>query len=868
MLVLLLLNTKSIWAKASDYNLNKVAFKMDIQSAKGPDSLFKSKQDSLQKDSNYLPRTSAALKSIVNYSCKDSIVYNTDNKTSTLFGESGVDYEDLSIKSYQIAININKNTVHAIGFKDSTDQLTQTPIFKQAGSEYKVEEATFNYETKRGIMKEFKTNEGEGFIKGEKVKRDENNNFYINHSYYTTCSEEHPHFYIAAEKLKVIPGKKVITGPANLVIEGVRTPLFVPLGIFPLKRGQQSGIIIPSYGNAVGRGFFLAQGGYYLGLGDHYDLTLLGDIYTNTSWKLGGKFNYNYKYKYAGSFNANYAFNKQNNPEDPNYNQFKTFQVQWNHRVDAKARPGVNFGADVNIVGNQYLVYNAYSAQSFNNVLNSSVYFGKVFNKGKQSLNSSARASQNLQTRDLSLTLPDLTFTVASFQPFKPKSKPTAENWYEKISMNYTGAFQQLINTKDSILFKERSSNEWKKYTDTAFSNGVRHAISVQNSFNLFKFYTFSMGFDYNETWTFKTRQKTWNESTRAIENSFNNGFDRAYSFSFRTGVSTRWYGMKNFKKGKLAAIRHVMNPSADFSYAPDFSADQFGFYNKVQKDTAGNFDKYSRFEGTLFGGPGAGRQGNINFSLDNNLEIKWKKGKDTAQKVTKVKIIESLRGSGSYNLLADSLNLSLINVSGRTTLFKFVSINGGAVFDPYQNILVETGAYKSYLRINRFNFENGSPAILTTSNLGLSASLNQEMFKGKEEKTKKRQKEMEALGFMPLSMPWSFSFNYTISYDYRNKLNKNYEGMTQTLSGSGNINPTKNWFINFNTGYDFKLNKISHISIDLRRDLHCWQFTFNWTPLSAYGTNYFLFNINVKSSVLQDLKIPKKKDWYDDRKI
>jgi len=832
------------------------------------DSLVQTKQDSLKNDSNYLPRTSAALKSLVSYACKDSIVYHTSTKTSTLFGESDVNYEDLSIKSYQIAININKNTVHAIGVKDSTDKLTQTPVFKQGGSEYKVEEATFNYETKRGIMKEFKTNEGEGFIKGEKVKRDENNNFFINHSYYTTCSDDHPHFYIAAEKLKVIPGKKVITGPANLVIEGVRTPLFVPLGIFPLKRGQQSGIIIPSYGNAVGRGFFLAQGGYYLGLGDHYDLTLLGDIYTNTSWKLGGRFNYNFKYKYAGSFNANFAYNKQNNPEDPNYSQFKTFQVQWNHRVDAKARPGVTFGADVNIVGNQYLVYNAYSDQSFNNVLNSSVYFGKVFNKGKQSLNSSARASQNLQTRDISLTLPDLTFTVASFQPFKPKSKPTADHWYEKISMNYTGLFQQIINTKDSLLFKERSGTEWQKYTDTAFNNGLRHAVNIQNSFNLFKYYTLSMGMDYNESWTFKTRQKTWDESSRTIKSTFNSGFDRAYSFSFRAGLSTRWYGLKNFKKGKLAAIRHVMNPSADFSYAPDFSADRYGFYSKVQKDTSDNFEKYSRFEGTLFGGPGAGRQGNINFSLDNNLEVKWKKGKDTAQKITKVKIIESLRGSGSYNLLADSLNLSIINVSGRTTLFKFISIIGGAVFDPYQNIIVESGNFKSYRRINRFNFDNGIPAILTASNMGLSASLNQDLFKGKEEKSKLRKKEMETLGFIPMNMPWSLSFNYTIAYDYRSKLSKVNDGMTQTLSGSGNINPTKNWFINFNTGFDFRLNKISHISIDLRRDLHCWQFTFNWTPLSAYGTNYFLFNINVKSSVLQDLKIPKKKDWYDDRKI
>ncbi len=835
------------------------------------DSTKNSIPDSLLNDSNYLPRTSSAMKSRVKYNAKDSIVYNALEKTATLYSNAVVLYEDSDIKAAKIKINLQKNTVNATGQLDSVGILSNTPVFKQGGSEYKIEEVTFNYETKRGLMKEFKTNEGEGFIKGETVKRDENNNFYISHSYYTTCDADHPHFYIAAEKLKVIPGKKVITGPANMVIEGVRTPLFVPLGIFPLKRGQQSGLIIPTYGNAAGRGYFLRQGGYYLGLGEHLDLSLLGDIYTNTSWQLSTRSSYNYRYRFSGNFSANYAFNKQNNPEDPNYSEFKSFQVQWSHRVDPKARPGSTFSADVNLVGNDYLTFNSYSPQSFNNVINSGISYGTTFNKGKQSLSANARASQNLQTRDLSLTLPDVSFTVASFQPFKSKYKPTADTWYEKISVNYTGLMQNIVNTKDTLLFKNRNSEDLKKYIDTAMNNGVRHSIAVQNGFNLFKYYTISVGADYNENWTFKTRAKEWDTTNRTVNSSFESGFARAYSYSMRAGISTRWYGMKVFKKGKLMAIRHVMNPYVDFSYSPDFSTDNFGFYRSVQNDTTGqNFQRYSRFEGTLYGGPGAGRQGNINFSLDNNLEIKWRTGKDTSVKENKIKIIESFRVGGAYNILVDSMNLSIINTSARTTLFKNISLVGNASFDPYVNNLVETATSKYYARINEFNINNGKLATLLNANLGISASLSPDMFKRKDQsRAEKLKKEMQKLGYSDFNMPWSLMLNYTVSYDYRNKLSTFFPSeYTQTLSFSGNLTPTKNWSFTFNSGYDFSLNRISHLGIDLRRDLHCWQFTFNWTPLSAYGTKYFMFNLNVKSSVLQDLKIPKRKDWFDDRRI
>lgn len=828
--------------------------------------------DTLVSDSNLLPHTASAIKDKVKYNAKDSIVYSAAKKTATLYSEAKIKFSEYEMTAAVIKINLDSSLVNAVGEKDSVGKLVHTPEFKQGSDEYHIEEVTFNYQTKKGLMREFRTQEGDGYIRGEKVKRDEHNNFYIRDSYYTTCSEHEPHFAIDAKKLKVIPGSRVITGPANLSIAGVKTPLFVPFGIFPLKRGQQSGLIIPSYGNAAGRGFFLRQGGYYFGMGDKSDLALLGDIYANGSWQLGARMNYAAKYKYNGSFSGNYAKNITGMPEDKDYSKFTTFQIYWSHGMDGKARPGTSFRADVNLVGNQYLAFNTYTNNNtaFNNNINSSINFSKSMGKGKYNLGTTARASQNTRTRDISITLPDLTFSVASFQPFKPKWKPTAEKWYEKISMNYLGVMQNVLNAKDSLLFKPRPPADTKLFLDSVMRNGARHTVGIQNSFNLFKYYTVSVGGDYNEIWTMKTLRKNFDAESKSVQTENVSGFERAYTYSMRGGISTRFYGMKQFKKGRLQAIRHVVNPDLSFSYVPDFSTAAYGYYKSVQTDTTGKTTNYSIFENSLYGSPGRGRQGNINFGLDNNLEIKWKKGKDTSEKIEKIKIFESIRAGGSYNIFADSMNLSTIPISWRTTLFKSVSLNGSATLDPYVNKVVTVNKVNYYQRVNQFYFnEERKLGVITNAYLGLGAALTPEMFKSKDAQKRERlKKEMASGNYTEVNIPWSLSLQYTISYDYRSKIDPTSTQLVQNLLFNGTINPTKNWFINFNSGYDFKQKKISHLGLDLRRELHCWEFTFAWTPLSAYGNQYFIFNLRVKSSVLQDLKIPKRKDWFDNRRI
>jgi len=835
---------------------------------------IKTLPDSSVADSNYLPQASSAVKSIVKYSAKDSIVYFEESKNVKLYSDAKVEYEDLTMNSANISIDLSKNNITSTGTLDTSGNLIGTPVFKQGSNEYKAKEITYSFETKRGFLKEFKTKEGEGYVKAESVLRDEANNFYNRYSYYTTCDEEVPHYYILANKLKVIPGKKVITGPANLVIEGVRTPLFVPFGIFPLKHGQQSGIIIPAYGFSTGRGYNLRNGGYYMGLGEHYDLTVLGDIYTNLSWGLNSRFNYSKRYRFNGSTNIQYYINKQGNPEDPGYNEVKNFSLQWYHRMDPKARPNTNFSADVNLVSSQYYALNSYNnSQAFNNIAVSGVNFSKSMKQGKYNFSSNARVSQNTQTRDLTLILPDLTFNVSSFQPFKSRKKVVADKWYDRISMSYSGTFQNLINTKDSIIFKNRDLAGWSKYIDTAFRYGARHAIPVQTSVNLFKYYTLSFGADYSESWNMSTIRRNWVDTGSFRGEMIDKvaGFARVYQFSARSGLSTRIYGQKNFAKGKIAAVRHVMNPSMDFVFMPDFSDPSWGFYKTVQSDTAGHTRKYSIFERAMFGGPGIGKQGNIGFSLDNNFEIKLRKNQDTAQKEEKVKIFESLRIGGAYNIFADSLKLSNISISARTTLFKSVSINGSAQLDPYVNVTSKNvNGYSTITRINKFAFlENHSIGKIISANTGLTFSLLPEMFKRIEGHATDRQLELREKGYNEFDIPWNVAISYTINYNaYAKIYNPNASNYIQNLIFNGSVTPTKNWSFGYQSGYDFIQKRISQLSVDLKRDLHCWQFTFNWMPIAPYGYQYFMFQINVKSNVLKDLKIPKRKDWFDERKI
>lgn len=821
----------------------------------------------IEADSTSLPKAKGAIPSQVKYSADDSIDYNAEKQEVYLYGNAAVEYEDITLKAAYIKIELAKTLVHANGIKDSIGKSTGTPIFNQAGTEYKVERVSYNYKTKKGYLSDLRTKEGEGYVRGTDVIRTPDNEFGIKKSYYTTCELDTPHFHIQAAKLKIIPDKKIVTGPANLQIAGMPTPLVVPFGIFSIKRGQSSGIIIPTYGNSENRGFFLRGGGYYIGLGEKADYMVTGDIFTQGSWALNNLLRYSNRYRYNGQLGVNFANNKFGNFGDPSFSQNKDLRINWLHNVDPKARPGTIFGANVNYITPFYLRNNSYVPTNITaNQIISSINYSKSFSGGKYNLNTNASMSQNLTTRQLSVGLPNLTFTVSSFNPFKAKSKPTAEKWYENISANYTLNFRNELNTYDTLL-TGKTSREIRRYLDTTLRNGMQHSIPIQTSFKLFKYYTLSASVQLNETWYLQSVNKEYVNG--AVVTNRVDGFVRAFTYSPRVGLNTRWYGMKSFKGNTIKAIRHVVSPTVDFSYTPDYGDASRGYY-KSYKDTAGNEFKYSIFEGGIFGGPGLGRQGNIGFGIDNNIEMKVMRGKDTARKEEKVQIFESLRAGSSYNIFADSLNLAPFFLSARTRLYKNITINGNATLDPYNNqIVVSSLGNKTVNRVNEFYFGKGKLGKITSGDIGLSASFNPETFRKKsEERRKKYANERNYIHDNPMdyydfNIPWNLAINYTVRYNaYNNLNNSENSNFVQTLNLSGDFNLTKNWKIAGTSGYDLQNKQVTFTSVDIIRDLHCWTFKLTWIPIGFRQS--FFFQINVRASMLQDLKLTRRREWFD----
>lgn len=820
--------------------------------------------------------SSSPFNSEVKYKAKDSIFIDVINKLVYLYGEAEVYYEKLELKAAKITLDFKISELKAEYGTDSAGKKTGIPHFTDGGQPIDADVIRYNFRSKKAKISNLVLKEGEGVIYGENVKKDEQDNIYVHNAKYTTCNAEHPHFYISASKLKIVPRKQIVTGPANLVIADVPTPAWVPFGFFPVRQGRKSGIMMPGYGFSPGQGYFLRNGGYYFGISDYFDLALTGDIYTQGTWAGRLSSTYAKRYKYGGSVQFAYANNQFGSPEDVNgYSRSRNYNIVWNHRLDPKARPNTNFSASVNYQSPQYLRYNSYNpATIVQSQVTSSINYNKVLGGGRYNLSVNGSASQNNQTKDVSIGLPQLTFDVLRFNPFKRKVAIGPKRWYEDIGFNYSFNAQNRINTKDSLLFREQTLRQ--------MSNGAIHRAALTTQFKVFKYFSLSPQISANEYWSLTSIRKTWNRDSLRVETDTIRGFTRAADFSVSANVGTMLYGTFNINARKLRAIRHVMTINTNFSFNPDFSDAGFGTYRKIKPDTVNAKEELYSIIGhnTIVNGPGQGRRGQVGLDLNNNLEMKVRRYSDTGYKDEKVKIFESFNIGASYNFFAEHFKLSPVTMNARTVLFKQLSIlASGFTFDPYV-LNDSTGLPVDKYLINE---PNRKLARFTNGSVTLSTTLNSTLFDGKTDERDGQPMQPGVGGlqnaalmanpyltaydlsllttsgdFVDFNVPWSLTLNY--SYYYRKP------GLTrsisQTIMFSGDMNLTENWKIAFSSGYDFSRKEMNLTSIDFHRQLHCWEFKLSWIPIGP--RQYFLFNLNVKSSILQDLKINRRRDWFD----
>jgi len=846
-----------------------------------------------EAESERLAGSAEMLDAIVEYTARDTIFHDIRNRRVYIYGNADLKYVDMHLKADYIEIDFNTNELYAHGLPDTAGVVRGHPVFTEGVQSFESRELRYNFETKRGRTIGVITEEADGFVHGDVVKLQPTREVHVSEGKYTTCDDPNPHYHIEFKRAKIIPNDKIVSSFAYLVIRGVPTPLFVPFGFFPNKRGQASGVLIPSYGEARNRGFYLQNGGFYWGINEYVDLAILGDIYSRGSWALRTRSNYAVRYKYTGSLNLSYAINILGEESLPGYERNRDFRIQWSHSQAPQAHPSRTFRASVNAGSSQSSRFNPESDVDYlSNTFSSNISYSRSFGS-RYNFSANLRHSQNTNTRMVDLGLPEISFSANRFYPFRRSQVAGPPKWYEDINVSYTMSARNELRVADTLLFTADALNQ--------FRNGVRHSIPVSYSTRVLNHFNLSSSLNYNENWYFRTINKEWDENIVVITQNDTiygglrtdtvPGFKAAREFSFNTGLSTRLYGLMQFSKGPVSAVRHVMSPSISFSMRPDFADPFWGYYKEYYDPVQQRTQSYSIFEQGIYGGPSAGRSGNLGFSLSNNLEMKVRNRKDPDGEDMKIVLIDNLSISTGYDLAKDSLNLSDISISGRTRLFGNFNISYRSSWTPYARN--ENGQYvnqflwntdKKLLQLNRTNWSfdfnyslSSSAGERTTGNEDFSddpASMPDAMpgengpgqgvdanGNGRNDEFYRETTPPNGVDYrVPWNLNFSYSFKYNSNYRFANdEMDRNY---VQNLAVRGDVYLTPKWRIGFRTGYDFDNKEITYTSIDVYRDLHCWEMTFNWVPMGFRQS--YNFTIRVKSSVLQDLKLTRRTDHMD----
>lgn len=812
----------------------------------------------------------------------DSSFVDVKKNIGYYYGNARVVYGDKTIDANFIKVDFKNKTIFAKGTRDSLGRFSGPTIFKDPSQGTLTADSVFyNFQTSRGNIYQVHTEQEGGFISGGKIKKQANDELHMKGVIYSTCDLPYPHQHFGIKITKgIATDNQIITGPAYLSIEDVPIPIVLPFGFFPKPNKRASGIIFPQFGEDATLGFFLRDFGYYIGLNDYWDMTIKGGIYSKGSYETNIASRYTKRYKYTGNLFFSYASRKYGVEGTPEYEHpNKDFNIRWSHSQNANARPGTNFSASVNAGTSTYYRNNANGIQDFNQIsqnnLNSSISYSRNWANSPFNLSTSLTHSQDLTRRTVTLGLPSLNFSMSTINPFDSKNRVGEQKWYQRIAIGYNLRADNQLNTIDSLLFKKETLGKVR--------SGIEHSIPISMSSKILKYFQFSQSINYNEKWYFQTIRKKYllapstsgSKDSTAIDTL--QGFRRSSEYNIGGSLSTKIYGMVNFKKGKLMAIRHVITPNVGFSYRPDFSQSKYGYYEDIQADQTGRRVKYSIFENSLYGGPGQGKSASINFGVDNNIEMKVRSSKDTTDGgIKKIPILQGLSLNGSYNFVADSFKLSQLSFSGRTFFTEKLGLNFNGTLNPYVLERSVVNGNVKVKEIDKYTWENGRLPRLTNFSFSFDYSLNSTSI-GKNNKSNNppsqnnsdlfnrlnaqqseqlQQINRNANAFVDFNIPWNFSFYYNFNYSNNGLVSD----IVQTLNANGDFSLTPKWKVQFTSGYDFRQQKISATSFSIYRDLHCWDLSINWSPFGAY--KYYGVNLRVKSSILQDLKLSKRSGY------
>ncbi len=831
------------------------------------------------------------------YSAQDSVVF-LGNGTGILYGKSDIKYKNINLKAEFVRIKMDSSTVFAKGKIDSLGKKIGEPVFSENKTEYNSKELTYNLKTKKGYIRQGLTKQGEGYVISDKTKKTSNDILCMTGGKYTTCdNHEHPDFYLDLTRAKVKPGSYIVTGPAYLVIEDVPLPIAVPFGFFPFTDKYSSGILMPTFQDELTRGFGLTNGGYYFAINDYAELELRGDVYTKGTWAVTATSTYLKRYKYRGNLSVSYREDVIGEKDLPDYSKSTNMSIRWSHSQDTKANPFFNFSSSVNFSTSGYNRSNIDSYYNPNlnseNTKSSSVSFTQRFPDSPFNISGSMLINQRTKDSTISLTLPNINISMSRIFPFKRKNAVGKERWYEKISMSYSGTLENSIDTKENKLLTSSFARDWR--------NSMKHNIPISATFDLFKYINISPTINYSERWYLQSVNKTWDNTRQKEKTDTVSGFNRVYDFNMGVSASTKLYGffipIRSIFGDKIDRIRHVLTPTVGFSYMPNFGDSMWGFYGTYTQSIVDKtnplvyHDEEVQYSHYLNDFPNKVKQGNINFSLSNNVEMKVRNDKDTTgtKPFNIISLIDNFAVNGSYNMAVDSMQWSVFSTNLRIKLGKNYTLSLNGSFDPYMNTL--SSDRKSLVRINKLRWEHGGFPLFMGTSTSYSYTFNNDTFKkkssaksntnpdqkntskdnsnstnlpSKDDLNKDQKTSNDADGYQKVTIPWDISVNYSINYGSTNipdTVRREYKmGFTHNLSVSGHISLTKNWNISASTSYDFKANQFTYTNVNVTRNLHCWTMSGSIVPFGLFKS--YTFRIGVNSSMLKDLKYDKQSGY------
>lgn len=852
--------------------------------------------DSLQTDtanfSGSITLSRDSLDAPVDYTAEDSMIYDIAAQRVHLWGNASVTYTTINLTAGHIIFDWKTNIVTADGIPDSLGLPSQLPEFTDGEQNFTADSIRYNFDKKRGVVYDVVTQQNDVVVRSSKAKfvtqeardstQEADNVIYNSNSIFTTCTHDEPHFGIRSNKQKTIPNKVVVVGASNLEIMDVPTPLWLPFGFFPISQGRQTGLLFPrDYQYSPQWGFGLEGIGWYFPLSDHFNLSITSNIYLKGTWGVNAISQYRKRYNYSGNFNLGYDVRRSEDDEGV-ISRPKSFLFQWSHRQEPSAHPTIDFGGSINIQSNDYQrrVFN--DQRRLENQLRSNFNFSKNWRDKPFNFNASFNHNQNSNTRQVTVSFPDMKFQTQAINPFKRKERQGKEKWFEAITVRYQAEARNRFQAADTTLFT-RETLENAQF-------GVQQKLNGGTSFKVFKYFNLNPSFNYDEVWYLRTLRKEFDPTAIELDTLEDGGktvvdtvrygdvndrqvggFEAYRQFNTSLSLNTQIFGTLRLGNGAIRGLRHVIKPSLSFNFAPDYTREELGYFRQVREErTADGFDQYSIFDGGIFGGPSqSGRQMSVGYSLNNIFEAKVFSKKDSTEK--KIKLFDNFRLGGNYNFAADSLKWSTVRVQGTTRLLKGITtLNLQATFDPY--VTNDKGRRINELAINQdgklLRFDGASARLATNLTVGKLRALlfgaEEEVELGTdEERLDRRDRRTAETDFLSLFENFRISHNISFDWQAQPTSRDTFFIATNSLNCSGSIQLTDNWFVNIgNFGYDFVRKGITFPSVGFTRDLHCWTAGANWQP--RVGT--YSFYIRVKPGSLDFLNIPYNRTNADAR--